>query len=900
MALPESDPLVRKNGGSPMKSLSWSEQTVNHVDDRCVQMAIGEMKRRIPGKDIDDKQWKKLRPRSFRGIDIKNLLDNSESRKYVPLALGTLSIPPSLQCDIFNAVEELAGSRYRWKIVADHAESAEVDHRPDLARYPLDIPAASAMYTHKVGKDDPNIARCAWAWMSSLVEVKNSDENSAFHFLPSKDQAGEQKFLRDSDVGRKTRAQFIKYAIEGMLRQHRTHFYTFYFSGMYARVFRWDRVGCIASEPIDLEKNAKQFLNILYRLATSTDDYGSDNTVQLASQKDISLVEAYDPEGNEYLQEYKDMMLKDRLYYPIYKVSLPAVFIGGEKTHDDGERCYLIGRYAFGHYSPVGRCTRGYAAFDLQTKRLAWLKDQWRCIARPHTELDAYIRLHKHGVSYIATPIAGGDIDEHRTVSQGYMTHLSADWRPSERVHTRLVTKEVGRVLESYADSAELLRVCGEAFIETRKGFLNDWDLCKYREDMDSMVPASEPSGISGTWAFKSALSLRYPRKPPSLADDLEAFVHVILWFACRFHLHDHSPDPEDSSKAACIKANVDNPALLSMVYVFFYFQKRVGGGYYKGGAAKYKAILRGEPPITFEALEDGRLPLLGKFLLHAYKLLSEHYWAMDQAEMEQWDVRPGDRVSPDEIEVVRPAPVAVRAASSEDEDEDEELESYLDAYVEQYDDDEFELELEAEIAQAKKMNCPFRNPRRVLEGHAALGTLFIRMFREKGGEKVDLRGLRDDKRFDQFLSWKMLCFLNQPGPTGKPLKLALMKSSAEKDKRKRSAEDSPEDELPRKRNRATIANEVAKTQTPPPWKRSRPGSRKLTAKPQPKNTGKAAVRKAETTRRHRSPRDVAAMKAETAGRPRPFSTAKVVEPSLPLRRSTRLAAKDKDRQGPP
>lgn len=32
---------------------------------------------------------------------------------------------------------------------------------------------------------------------------------------------------------------------------------------------------------------------------------------------------------------------------------------------------------------------------------------------------------------------------------------------------------------------------------ETGKGFLNDWDLCKYREDMVVKRPASEPSGIS-------------------------------------------------------------------------------------------------------------------------------------------------------------------------------------------------------------------------------------------------------------------------------------------------------------------------------------------------------------------------------------------------------------------
>ena len=33
--------------------------------------------------------------------------------------------------------------------------------------------------------------------------------------------------------------------------------------------------------------------------------------------------------------------------------------------------------------------------------------------------------------------------------------------------------------------------------VDTGKGFLNDWDLCKYREDLEGSKGASEPSGIS-------------------------------------------------------------------------------------------------------------------------------------------------------------------------------------------------------------------------------------------------------------------------------------------------------------------------------------------------------------------------------------------------------------------
>ncbi|EKM48714.1 uncharacterized protein PHACADRAFT_108415, partial [Phanerochaete carnosa HHB-10118-sp] len=211
----------------------------------------------MPGEDLSDEQKQQLV--NFDSIDTKDLLDNSESQKYIPL------------CHIFNAVEELAGSKFRWKVVANHGESAEVDHKPDLARYPIDILAAEHAYTRDVIKDDKNIARCAWAWMNSYVEVKNAEVKSPFFFAHNIDKDGRQKFLRHSDIGRKARGQFIKYATEAMLRQHRTHYYSFYLSEMSARVFRWDRVGCIASEPIDLRENPEDFLDILYRLATSPD-----------------------------------------------------------------------------------------------------------------------------------------------------------------------------------------------------------------------------------------------------------------------------------------------------------------------------------------------------------------------------------------------------------------------------------------------------------------------------------------------------------------------------------------------------------------------------------------------------------------------------------------------------
>ena len=123
------------------------------------------------------------------------------------------------------------------------------------------------------------------------------------------------------------------------------------------------------------------------------------------------------------------------------------------------QQSFLVGKPISSHFSLTGRCTRGYIAFDLQTDRMAFLKDQWRSVNRLRAELDTYRRLHQNEVPCIATPIAGGDIDFQLTETQEHIA-----WLP-KRVHTRLVLKDVGRPLQECRNSADLLRTITYAFM---------------------------------------------------------------------------------------------------------------------------------------------------------------------------------------------------------------------------------------------------------------------------------------------------------------------------------------------------------------------------------------------------------------------------------------------------
>ena len=132
------------------------------------------------------------------------------------------------------------------------------------------------------------------------------------------------------------------------------------------------------------------------------------------------------------------------------------------------EKEFLIAQPVTYHYSPTGRCTRGYIAFDLQDGCQRFLKDQWRTYSRgTRPEWRTYQRLQHKKVTAIATAIAGGDIGPpgcpQRTKADKYIKKIGV----VERVHSRLVTREIGRPLEDYENSVELLRVCSFALSGT-------------------------------------------------------------------------------------------------------------------------------------------------------------------------------------------------------------------------------------------------------------------------------------------------------------------------------------------------------------------------------------------------------------------------------------------------
>ena len=211
---------------------------------------------------------------------------------------------------------------------------------------------------------------------------------------------------------------------------------------------------------------------------------------------------------------------------------------GQRQTRSSRRKRYLIGKHVAGGYDPIGRATRGWVAYNLDDGVMVFLKEQWRRNSeKSNPEMNTYQRLRQHGVRAVATLIAGGDVAGHRTVSQRYLNKDGYDL--SERIQTRLIFKEVGRPLGTYCNSPELISLVTQALIgapfchclqlfsniflghqqawvkagvlhrdvsvanilidvESAPGvpraILNDWDLCKYKEQLE--IPSSIP-GVS-------------------------------------------------------------------------------------------------------------------------------------------------------------------------------------------------------------------------------------------------------------------------------------------------------------------------------------------------------------------------------------------------------------------
>ncbi|KAI0701156.1 hypothetical protein C8T65DRAFT_558590, partial [Cerioporus squamosus] len=417
-----------------------------------------------------------------------------------------------------------------------------------------------------------------------------------------------KKFVRGSIEGEAALAQFAEYVLNVFNHQHRLFCYAIYICGRMARLCCFDRGGAVVSKDFNWTTTDSPLHDFLWKVAHMKDEQlGYDPTATRVDAEEAEPFKkmANDPSVAEAIQRYVKAATAKGV--PIYKLriipmtappeeglptdpsaqpnqssgpdapsqpspspnqspgsgspsltpeSSPAPLVATE------ERAFLVGKPHFVTDSLVGRCTRGYVAYDLKTGHLCFLKDYWRPFVpgRSRPEHLVLERLNSCGVANVATLICGGDVGGLRaqqTLVQGLLEHMKAP--PVPRIHYRLATKEIGLPLEDFKNFKELALVFYDAIIAhheawtkakvlhrdisvgnilidpvTRNGILIDWDLCRFQWEL--ALGPTEPDR-TGTWQFRSALSLKYPRKPQRLSDDLESFIHAFRYLVLKYHI---------------------------------------------------------------------------------------------------------------------------------------------------------------------------------------------------------------------------------------------------------------------------------------------------------------------------------------------------------------------------
>nr|VWP01996.1 Uncharacterized protein [Ganoderma boninense] len=505
--------------------------------------------------------------------------------------------------------EELATGDFGHDTQADDGESEE--------RPPLSVTDAS----------DDDVAGSADNF---------EDEEEDVPLGPSIDVAEGKPCIRMGPKGESGLGQLRNYMHNLCAAQHRLFCYGFYVQWRWARLLYFDRTGALVSEPFDWTTPSSPLHDFVWKFAHMTPERrGYDPTAQEASYDEKAEVfmaarsESLPVAIQPYIQKAflwndkpADHSGKDRLVWGLDEAPIHRLTVTSAPPSPDD---------VFPDSAPTPP-----TADALDTSE--HVPYSWRPLvpgqARP--EHLVYERLRTGGVAYcIATLVCGGDVGGPMQQTTETHSYFPESERPVPRVHYRIVTEEIGLPLTEFANFGELNTVFLDAVLGhytawekagilhrdisvgnilihpvTRRGILIDWDLSRLRSGLEQ--GPVEPDR-TGTWQFRSALSLAFPRKPYRLSDDIESFVHTYRWIVLRFH-----------------KTSV--PDLRTFVQTEFEHSTRtVLPGVRLGG--QQKLITMSVSESTFHVRDNARLQgLLDELAAGCFS----HYRQIDQGRMEE------------------------------------------------------------------------------------------------------------------------------------------------------------------------------------------------------------------------------------------------------------------------
>jgi hypothetical protein len=271
-----------------------------------------------------------------------------------------------------------------------------------------------------------------------------------------------------------------------------------------------------------------------------------------------------------------------------------------------------------------------------------------------------------------------------------------------------------------------------------------------------------------------SALSLQYPKKPVRLADDLEAFVYVIVYMALRYQRHDLSPDCDlDIGEEALAELNSTNNGLATRVHYLFCDSFECKDSYRGGGQFKIDKILLQDIPVELDADDDGNPTPLAQLLDRLYGILHTHYCAVDYSRLKQYEgerLKKSKKTRADAPKAPKVNPTRRRRFRCGNVSYDG------DTMMQQNDSEDEPDQPPFRKPYRRKAALPSTpNPARlVLDTHASILRAFHGVFEDRAGNERDVTAAMDDKFVDQFLGLQALLGVAPQKPT-----TVLMKRTA-------------------------------------------------------------------------------------------------------------------------
>ncbi|KAF5383892.1 hypothetical protein D9757_007383 [Collybiopsis confluens] len=343
------------------------------------------------------------------------------------------------------------------------------------------------------------------------------------------------KFEPDAVKPRDTRGQIAVYNTSIAASQFRTRVFSAFINGSSCRLMCATRSGTSVTRSFDYTKDPS-LATFFWRLShSSPETRGIDTTFCRITEEDAEVKAARSA-----------LHLDDTA--PVYRVSVV------DEVSNETSFFLVSEPFTTSHFSPTGRCSRCFLAYDAPQDRVVLLKDHWR-VEGYDPEGCTYRALNLIPVPNIPDLVTAGDVLGCPGSTCGNEVFLEHHQRRIHH-HYRLVLNTVGHSLTHFESTWQLVGAILDALIahqvafekgsrlhrdisvgniiitDEGQGMLIDWELSK-----NVKQEGSRSYERIGTWQFRSICLLEATDEKPvkhTVGDDIESFLWVLSWVVGR------------------------------------------------------------------------------------------------------------------------------------------------------------------------------------------------------------------------------------------------------------------------------------------------------------------------------------------------------------------------------